>query len=130
MLKHCFPYPVFILLTTVELYTSPIFCFAKTSCFHLIHQSCSSWIILPVLSCICFRSSHLIWKAATTHTVTLAGSFSYLTQHYSNFPISAGNASPVQLVWRVTACGHVSIRLFPQVLAKEKLLACGRNARY
>lgn len=130
MLKHCFPYPLFIFLTTVELYTSPRLCFAKSSCFHLIHQSCSSWMILSGLSCICFRSSHLIWKNATTHTVTLAGSFSYLEQHYANFPVSAGNTSPVQLGWHVTACGCVSISLFPQVLAKQKFLAYGKNARY
>lgn len=129
MLKHCFSYPLFILLTTVELFSSPRLCFVKTSCFHLIHQSCSYWIInYDDLSCICFISSHLLWKDATTHTVTLAGSFSYLTQHYSNFPVSSGNTTPVQLGWRVTACGCLSIS--PQVLAKQKLLAHGRNAGY
>lgn len=130
MLKRCFLYPLFILLTTVELYISPRLCFAKPSCFHLIHQSCSSWMILPGLSCIYFRSSHLIWKFTTTHAVTLSGSFSYLAQGYSKFPVSAGNTSPVQLGWHVTACGCVFISLFPQVLAKQKLLAQGRNARY
>lgn len=123
MLKRCFLYPLFILLTTVELYISPRLCFAKPSCFHLIHQSCSSWMILPGLSCIYFRSSHLIWKFTTTHAVTLSGSFSYLAQGYSKFPVSAGNTSPVQLGWHVTACGCVFISLFPQVLAKQKLLA-------
>lgn len=106
MLKYCFPYLLFILPTSTELHTSTHrLRFAKPSCFHLVHQTCHSQLILLLHFCTCSRFSwcFLIWEDTTTHTVILAGFQSYLAQHYDKFPVSTGNASPAQLGQRFTA---------------------------